>query len=76
MAKKVRHPDIQAWAEGSIALLQPQNEAGIAWVNENIGKDNGYQPYWPTVLCGPRYAADITESMEADGLMVGYGSPR
>jgi len=55
---------------GSIVLLVPETDAGRAWVEENIGCDNGYQPYWPTVLAEPRYVAAIVEGMQNDGLVV------
>ena len=55
---------------GSVVLIEPQTDAARAWVEENIGQDNGYQPYWPTVTCERRYVADILDGMVADGLEV------
>ena len=62
--------DIEVVNGGSIVLLRPETDAGKAWVEENIGQDNGYQPYWPTVVCGARYAGDVIDGMVADGLEV------
>lgn len=55
---------------GSVFLLCPQNEQAIAWVNEHIGSENGFQPYWPTVVVEHRYISDIVEGIRNDGLAV------
>ena len=54
---------------GSIVLITPNTQAGIDWANENIGKDNGYQPYWPTMVFEPRYVEQVV-----DGIRVRRGS--
>jgi len=56
--------------QGSIVLLYPSTDAARAWVDEHIGKDNGFQPYYPTVVCEPRYLGDILEGIGAEGLDV------
>jgi predicted Zn-dependent protease len=56
--------------EGSIALLTPCSEAAREWVDENIGQDNGFQPYFPTVVVEHSYIADIVEGIQNDGLAV------
>jgi hypothetical protein len=56
--------------EGSIVLLHPHTDAARDWVNQNIGEDNGYQPYWPSVVIEPRYVGDIVNGITADGLVV------
>jgi hypothetical protein len=33
-----------------------------------LGRDNGFQPWYPTVIVEPRYVGDILEGIEADGL--------
>ena len=63
-------PDFLLENHGSIFLLRPQNERGTAWVNENIGSENGFQPYWPTVVIEHRHIADIVAGIHADGLAV------
>jgi hypothetical protein len=63
-------PDFIVENYGSIFLLRPQNGQAIAWVNEHIGADNGFQPYWPTVVIEHRYIADIVAGIQSDGLAV------
>lgn len=62
--------DIQVENGGSVFLLRATSELGESWVDENIGQDNGYQPYWPTVVVESRYIEDIVYGMQADGLEV------
>ena len=61
-------PDFIIQNEGSIFLLRPQSEQAVAWVDEHIGPDNGYQPQYPTVLIEHRYVAPILEGIRNDGL--------
>ena len=60
--------DITVVDTGSIVLLQPNTSEAVEWIDENIGKDNGFQPDYPTVLCEPRYAQDIMYEMQNDML--------
>ena len=62
--------DIRVENEGSIFLLRPSTDAARSWVNEHIGPDNGFQPYWPTVVIERRYAQDILEGVIAEGMVV------
>jgi len=62
--------DIQIQNQGSLILLKPTSECGAAWLEENIGQDNGYQPLWPTVLVEPRYASAVIQGATAEGLVV------
>lgn len=55
---------------GTVYLLRPLSDAGRAWVDEHIGQDNGFQPYWPTVVVEHRYVADIVAGIQRDGLAV------
>lgn len=55
---------------GSIVLLRPLSASAELWVEENIGADNGYQPYFPTVVIEPRYVQPILNGIIADGLVV------
>ena len=68
MTKKTA--DIDVTGGGSIFLLAPQTPAGRDWIDQNIGQDNGFQPYYPTVLVEHRYVGDIVEGMVAGGLEV------
>ena len=62
--------DVTIIGGGSITLLQPETNAAREWFEENISQDNGYQPYWPTIVCEGRYVTDILEGMANDGLNV------
>lgn len=61
--------DFQVDNHGSIVLLRPLTQAGIDYVNENIGKDNGFQPYWPTVVFEPRYVPQFIHGIRQSGLL-------
>ncbi len=61
--------DFQVENHGSIFLLRPLSSAEL-WVLENIGADDGYQPYFPTLVVEHRYIADIVEGIRNDGLAV------
>lgn len=67
-----RHSDFTLNAQGSIALLRPNTPGGEAWVNDNIGQESGYQPYWPTVVIETRFVENILAGIEEDGLIVGF----
>ena len=62
--------DFQIVNHGSIVLLRPLTKPAIDYVNEHIGKDNGFQPYWPTVLFEPRYIDQFVDAIREDGLSV------
>lgn len=55
---------------GSLCLLRPLTQSAADWANEHIGRDNGFQPYWPTVVIEPRYCDDILESIASGRLTV------
>jgi len=63
-------PDFIVENHGSIFLLRPQNERAVAWADEHIGSENGFQPYWPTVVVEHRYIAAIVAGIRNDGLGV------
>lgn len=62
--------DFTVQDERSLILLHPQSPAAREWVNEHIGADNDFQPYWPTVVIEPRYFGDVLNGIIADGLAV------
>lgn len=62
--------DFEVRDEGSLVLLVPVTEAARTWADVHIGKDNGYQPLWPTVLVEKRYVAEILTGIQGDGLEV------
>jgi hypothetical protein len=56
--------------ESSICLLIPHNELARSWIDENIGPDNGFQPYYPTIVIEPRFVRPIIEGIQNDGMEV------
>jgi hypothetical protein len=70
---KRRHPhekhDFTVEYHSSIVLLRPNTKAGIAWANKHIGKNNGYQPYWPTVILEVRYIDEVIKGIRSLGLV-------
>ena len=63
--------DFRLENHGSIFLLVPLSVSAQLWLDEHIGKENGYQPYWPTVTIEHRFIADIVAGIQDDGLAVG-----
>jgi hypothetical protein len=62
--------DFSLLDEGTICLLTPRSESARNWIDEHIGQDNGFQPYYPTVVIEHRYVGAILEGIAADGLAV------
>jgi hypothetical protein len=62
--------DIVIENHGSIFLLRPISKSGREWLDQNIGDQNGFQPYWPTVAVESNYIADIMNGIQADDLEV------
>jgi hypothetical protein len=56
--------------QGSIFLIKPVTTSAVSWVEEHIGQDNGFQPYFPTIVVEPRYISDIVEGIQNDGWVV------
>ena len=67
--KKKTKWDFRIEFHGAIILLVPLTRSGCAWADKNIGADNGYQPYWPTVILEPRYLSEIIAGIRRDGLV-------
>jgi hypothetical protein len=63
-------PDFSFRDEGSIVLLTPLSPSAHEFVEERIGSDNGFQPYWPTVVIEQRYAQAILEHVISEGMVV------
>lgn len=63
-------PDFQIENHGSIFLVRPLNPNARTWIDEHIGSDNGFQPYYPTVVIEHRYIGAIAEGIIADGLVL------
>jgi hypothetical protein len=56
--------DFRIENHGSVCLIVPLCASGREWLDEHLGKDNGYQPYWPTAIVEPRYLPQI--NMDGD----------
>jgi len=69
-SSKTESPDFSFRDEGSIVLLTPLSPSAHRFVEERIGSDNGFQPYWPTVVIERRYAEDILEGVIAEGMVI------
>jgi hypothetical protein len=63
-------PDFVVENHGSIFLLKPLTPSATSWLEEHIGQDNGFQPYWPTCVIDHRYIWPILEGIQNDGLVV------
>jgi len=53
----------------SSCLIVPLCASAREWLDEHIGKENGYQPYWPTAIVEPRYLKEIIVGIRRDGLV-------
>ena len=61
--------DFRVEFHGAIILLVPLTRSGCAWASKNIGADNGYQPYFPTIIIEPRYLDQILGGIKKCGLV-------
>ena len=55
---------------GSIFLLRPITAPAFQWVEDHIGRDNGFQPYWPNVVIEHRYVEAVVDGIQTSGLEV------
>jgi hypothetical protein len=55
---------------GSLVLIVPNTQAAKDWTDKNVGRDNGYQPYYPTMLFEQRYVDDVLDGIRKEGLSV------
>ena len=62
--------DFELQNHGSIFLLIPQSISARVWIDDHIGRDNGYQPSYPTIIVEHRFIADIVAGIQDDGLAV------
>ena len=70
MSNKSASADFDLRDEGSVVLLTPLSQSAHEFVEECIGSDNGFQPYWPTVVIDRRYAGPILEFVLAAGMVI------
>ena len=62
--------DFELQNHGSIFLLIPQSISARIWIDDHIGKDNGFQLHYPTVVVEHRFIADIVAGIQEDGFTV------
>ena len=62
--------DFHCENHGTIFLLRPLTLSATSWLEEHIGQDNGFQPYWPTCVIEHRYIWPILQGIQNDGLAV------
>ena len=55
---------------GSVLLVQPNTPDAVQWIEDNIGSENGFQPYYPTLCVEPRYIGDIVEGIQSEGFYI------
>jgi hypothetical protein len=67
--KKKTKWDFRVEFHGAIILLCPLTKPGLRWIERHIGADNGYQPYYPTVILEPRYLDGVITSIRRKGLV-------
>jgi hypothetical protein len=63
-------PDFKVENHGSIFLLRPLSDAARCWVREFIGENNGYQPYFPTVVIEHSFVCSVIDGIREYGLEV------
>ena len=63
-------PDFTIRDEGSILLLTPHTEPARNWIDEHIARDNGYQPWFPTIVIERRYVEAILVGIREAGFEI------
>jgi hypothetical protein len=59
-------PDVTVTNEGNIFIFNPHSHAAKDWIAENVQENAQY--YGNGLVVEHRFAGDIIEGMEADGL--------
>jgi hypothetical protein len=67
---KALQADVLVEGGGSVYIFRPLSDVAREWIDTHIGEDNGYQPYYPSVVVEHRYIADLVQGAIADGLVV------
>lgn len=62
-------PDFRFANHGSITLLTPITDAALDWVEENLSAER--MNYGPAIVIEPRFAGEILDGLQGDGLTVG-----
>jgi hypothetical protein len=61
--------DVKVENHSSLILLKTLTPAAVAWVEENVSR-SGFQPYWPFLVCEPRYTQAVIDGARTAGLVV------
>jgi hypothetical protein len=61
-------PDFRFADHGSVTLLTPVTDAALDWVEENLSIER--QNWGPAIMIEPRFAGDILNGLQGDGLTV------
>lgn len=64
----MRSKSIRITDTGSIVLIEPMTRRAAAWIDEDVGAESGFQPWYPTIIVEPRYVDAIIDGMAADGI--------
>ena len=68
MRTDVQVIDVQVTDDGgSLFVVNPLNDKARAWLADNVDKDEGFQPYWPTVIVEHRYIDALVGGMRREG---------
>lgn len=72
MEKSNRQPEVDFAVENhfSIFIVRPVSDAAKDWVEENVGRDSGFHPDYPTLVVEHRYVSDLVHGILGDGLSV------
>ena len=63
--------DIVVKGGDSIFFFDPVSDEAVDWITRFVSQE-GYQPYWPTVLVEHRYVQGLVNAAINDGLEVEY----
>jgi hypothetical protein len=69
MSKSNRTVDIEVENHVAIFIFRPLTAVAENWIEENVSRE-GFHPDWPTLVVEHRYAADLAEGMNRDGLVL------
>lgn len=54
---------------GGVIVVRVITLAAVRWVSEKVQRGD-YQPYYPSLVCEPRYVGEIIDAARADGLVI------
>ena len=64
-------PDFMLEGSGTLYVLSTTNDDAVAWAEEFIGEDNGFNPDFPQrIYIEHRFVSDILAGIQSAGLTV------